>query len=80
MSKFLCILFYDELQDDDIKFVKGCSPDEPGLAKIHRAKLGQPRPDAPNSLPLDSHRGGRIGYVADAILLEPPYDDTFVIE
>ncbi len=79
-KKFLCILFYDVLQADDIKFIRGCSPDEPGLAQIDRARLGQPRPEAPNSMPLDSRTGARLGYVADMALLEAPYNDTFLME
>ena len=77
--EFLCVLFWDELQKNDLEFIESSSSDAPGVAKLRRAKTGTARPDAPNSRPLLSGSGANIGYVADISLLDGPYHDVFLL-
>ncbi len=80
MSKqFLEILFSDEIQDGDLDIAIPANHEQPGYVRLGQARLGQPHPDTPNSLPLFSRSGAKIGFVAGAELLEAPYNQTYWI-
>jgi hypothetical protein len=74
---FLEILFPTAVQPDDLEIITPASPGAPGRARLKRAYLGAPRPDAPNSRPLLSQSGATIGFVAEAELLEAPFTTTY---
>lgn len=80
MSKqFLEILVSDEIRDGDLTIAIPANDDQPGYVRLDQARLGQPRPDTPNSLPLFSRSGVKIGFVAGAELLQAPYSQTYWI-
>ena len=76
-TRFMEILFTADLQPDDLVILIPARADEPGRARLQQAYLGPARPDAPNSAPLCSWTGAKIGYVATADLLESPYGSTY---
>ena len=74
---FVEVLFADELKDGDLEVLRSPGPAQPGLARIGRASIGRIDPEAPNSAPLLSWSGGKIGFVALADLMEEPYYCTY---
>jgi len=79
---FLEILWPKELQPEDIQIIKLPQPDRPGQARLKRARIGDPD-GAPNSRPLLSESGAKIGYIADVSALNEvgePYDNTYLIQ
>src|SRR5574341_786150 len=80
MSKqFLEILFSDEIQEGDLDIAVPANPEQPGYVRLGQVRLGQPPPGAPNSMPLFSQSGAKIGFVAGVELLEAPYSQTYWI-
>ncbi|HDZ40037.1 MAG TPA: hypothetical protein ENH62_17495 [Marinobacter sp.] len=77
---FIQILWPDELEPDDLTIIHPATSDQPGQVRLQRASTGTARAGAPNSLPLLSHTGAAIGYVANTKHLEGPYEETYVIE
>ncbi len=78
--QFVEILFPDEIRPGDLEIVKPARANRPGQLKLLRARPGAPHPDAPRSAPLLSRSGGKIGFVAAAGLIEPPYTDSYWLE
>ena len=76
-TRFMEILFTADLQPEDLEILTPARADEPGRARLQQAYLGPARPDAPNSAPLFSWTGAKIGYVATAELLAAPYGSTY---
>ncbi len=76
-TQFLEILFTEALRPDDLEIIEQALPDQPGVARLNRAIIGQARPDAPNSAPLKSQSGDTIGFVASAELMCEPYSMTY---
>jgi hypothetical protein len=79
-KQFIEILFPDELQPEDLEFVRLARAAEPGLVRLGQATIGQPCPQAPNSAPVYSRTGAKLGYVASAELAEEPYQYTYWLE
>ena len=75
--RFMEILFTADLQPNDLEILTPASSDEPGRARLQQAYFGPAQPDAPNSAPLFSWTGAKIGYIATAELLEAPYTSTY---
>jgi hypothetical protein len=82
---FLEILFTDEVQPDDLEFIRLASRKTPGRARLDKARIGQAHPDAPNSVgfrqsefrAVFSHTGLKIGFVAGEDMIEAPYTYTY---
>ncbi len=77
---FIQILWPNELRPDDLTIIHPATSDQPGQARLIKARTGKARADAPNSLPLKSRSGAVFGYVANTEHLEPPYEDSYVIK
>jgi hypothetical protein len=78
--QFIEILFPDEVQAGDLEVVTPAATGRPGRVKLGQARLGSPNPAAPHSAPLLSRTGAKIGFVAAADLIEPPYDHAYWLE
>jgi len=76
-QKFVEILFPDELQPDDLAIITPARAEQPGRARLIQARNGQPHPAAPHSAPPLSRTGAKIGFVAPADLIEPPYTNCY---
>ncbi len=76
-NQYIEILFLDNLSPGDLEIIIPATAAEPGRARLKRARLGKRSPETPNSQPLLSAVGGKIGFVAKAALIEPPYTDTY---
>jgi hypothetical protein len=74
---FLEVLFPDEVQPDDLELLRLPTQQRPGRARLLKAKMGEPDPNAPNSKPVFSGTGAKFGFVANADLLETPYTFTY---
>lgn len=70
MSLFIYILNPKNQAPDDLEIIQPPTPKHPGQARLKAAVIGEVDPAAPASLPLLSGRGGKIGFVARAELLE----------
>ena len=79
-TRFMEILFTADLQPEDLEILTPARADEPGQARLQQAYLGPAQPDAPNSAPLFSWTGAKIGFVAAAELIEPPYTCCYWLE
>jgi hypothetical protein len=79
-QQFAEILFPDEVKPGDLEIVAPAGNDKPGRVKLLQARVGAPHPDAPSSAPLLSRSGGKIGFVAAANLIEPPYTYSYWLE
>ena len=79
-AQFLEILFVDEVQPDDLEFIRLATRNRPGRARLLKARIGQPHPDAPNSKQVFSLTGFKIGFVASEDLIEAPYTYTYQLE
>jgi hypothetical protein len=78
--QYLEILFGDELQADDLDIITLPGGSAPGLARLNRAKVGDPCPETPCSQPLVSRTGAKIGFVADERYIEWPFANTYWLE
>jgi hypothetical protein len=79
-QKFIEILFPEDVQPEDLEVVTPAASGKPGRVKLGQARLGKPHPAAPNSAPLFSRTGAKIGFVASADLIEPPYTHCYWLE
>jgi len=77
---FIEVLFANEIQEGDLDVLRAPGPDQPGLARLGRATMGTPDPGAPNSVPLVSWSGGKIGFAAPSDLMEQPYHATYELD
>lgn len=64
----------------DLFVIEPPTPGRPGVAHLVRAVIGKPTPDAPNSRPVYSSDGGKIGFVAQAKLMIGPFNKTYVLK
>lgn len=78
--QYLEILFTDAVRPDDLEILEQAQPNQPGLAKLNRAIVGQARSDAPNSVPLKSQSGDTIGFIATMELMAEPYSSTYRLQ
>lgn len=65
---FLEILFPEEVQSEDLEIITPASSTEPGRIRLKQARLGTFNPTTPNSTPLLSRSGAKIGFVVPASL------------
>jgi len=80
MRQFLELLFDEMIGDADMDILEAATAGAPGVARLRAAQLGEAQPEAPNSRPVFSAVGGKIGFVADEeMLVGPPYDSTYWI-
>ena len=79
-QQFAEILFPDEVKPGDLEIIAPAKPDKPGRVRLLQAQVGPPHPDAPSSAPLFSWTGAKIGFVAAAELIEPPYTCSYWLE
>lgn len=79
-QQFIEILFAEEIQPEDMEIIALATAREPGRVRLGKAQVGPPNPAAPNSAPLFSRTGAKIGFVASADLLEPPFTSCYWIE
>jgi hypothetical protein len=79
-QQFIEILFPEEIQPDDLDVITPASPEAPGRVRLDQARIGPAQPAAPNSAPLLSRTGAKIGFVAAAELLEPPFSSCYWLE
>ena len=79
-DRFIEILFPEKLHPEDIIIIEQPDEDHLGQAQLHRAIIGQQNPDCPNSWPLNSWTGERLGYIATPDLLEFPAFDCYWLE
>ncbi len=73
------ILFTDEVKVDDLEIIREATWQQPGLAQLGTATLGDVTPDAPMSQPLYSRTGAKFGFVAN-LPPEPPYTHTYWLQ
>jgi hypothetical protein len=76
-QQFIEILFPDEVQPNDLEILTPARAEKPGRVRLIQARIGQPHPAAPNSAPLLSRTGAKIGFVAPADLIEPPFTNCY---
>lgn len=79
-QQFVEILFPEEIQPDDLDVITPATAQAPGRVRLGQARIGPAHPDAPNSAPLLSRTGAKIGFVAAAELLEPPFSSCYWLE
>jgi hypothetical protein len=79
-QQFIEILFPEEIQPEDVEIIALATVREPGRIRLGKAQVGPPNPAAPNSAPLFSRTGAKIGFVASADLLEAPFTSCYWIE
>lgn len=79
-TQFLEILFAAEVQPDDLEFITLATAEAPGRVRLNLARVGPPDEAAPNSAPLFSRTGAKIGFVATADLIEAPFTACYWIE
>lgn len=79
-TQFLEILFSDEVQPEDLTILAPATAGKPGRVRLAQARLGPAHPAAPNSAPIFSRTGAKIGFVAAAELIEPPFSGCYWIE
>ena len=87
-SRVLEILFAKEVQPKDLDILIEAtpqrldvsSPTRPGLARLGTATLSEPDPAAPNSRPVCSRSGAKIGFVAPSREAAPPYQHTYLLQ
>jgi hypothetical protein len=79
-QQFIEILFPAEIQPEDLEIIAMATAWEPGRARLGKAQVGPPDPAAPNSTPLFSRTGAKIGFVASADLIEPPFINCYWLE
>lgn len=77
---FIQILWPDELKPDDLTIIAPATPDQPGQARLVKARAGKARAGTPNSLPLKSRSGAVFGFVANVTFMEAPYEGSYVIK
>jgi hypothetical protein len=80
MAEFCEILFPECIREGDLEIVTPATFRVPGKVRLVGAYAGRPHPEAPNSKPLLSAVGDKIGYLAIGELLEPPYSWSYWIE
>ncbi len=78
-NQFLEILSPAELRPGDLEIIVKPTAEKPGLARLGAAYIGEANPDAPKSVPLLSATSAKIGFVAKAELIAPPYNDAYLI-
>ncbi len=76
-STFLEILSRAELRPGDLEIITEATDDQPGQAKLVQAHIGEAQPAAPKSRPLLSQTRAKIGFVAEAELIAPPFNDAY---
>ena len=79
-SRVLEILFAKEVQPKDLDILIEATPQRPGLARLGTATLSEPDPAAPNSQPVFSRSGAKIGFVAPSREAAPPYQHTYLLQ
>ena len=81
-DQFLQILFPDVVAEGDLDILADPGPEGPGRVRLGRAIIGQPSPATPNSRPLLSGAGGKIGFVAGADFFDPdgPFHGVYWLE
>jgi len=86
-GRVLEVLFAAEVRADDLDILIEAtrqrldvsSPTRPGLARLGTATLSEPDPAAPNSRPVFSRSGAKIGFVTPSREAEPPYQHTYLL-
>ncbi len=76
-NQFLEILSPTELRPGDLEIITEATRAQPGLARLAAAYIGEVQPDAPQSKPLLSATRAKIGFVAEAKLIAPPFNDAY---
>jgi len=71
---FLELLFAAELRDGDLEIVRSASREQPGLARLGLATVGQ----CETGQPVYSRSGAKVGFLSPDAL--PPYYETYEIE
>lgn len=79
-QQFIEILFPEEIKPEDLDIIAPATAKTPGRVRLGQAQVGRPNPAAPNSTPLLSRTGAKIGFVANADLLEPPFTSCYWLE
>ena len=79
-QQFIEILFPEEIQPEDLEIIALATVRAPGRVRLGKAQVGPSNPAAPNSAPLFSRTGAKIGFVASADLLEPPFSGCYWLE
>jgi hypothetical protein len=77
MCDYIEVLFPERLRPDDITIIEKPDENHLGRAQLNKATIDDPYPQAPNSRPLNSWTGERLGFVADEELLELPAWDCY---
>lgn len=77
---FLEVLFPKELREGDIEIIQPATLSEPGRVRLLKVTIGEASPLAPNSLPVFSQSGAKIGFTFKPLFLGPPYRDCYWIE
>ena len=82
-ERFVSVLFPDVLEADDLDIVAQSTKSQldevgqMGQARLNQARIGLANPGQPNSLPLFSRTGAKLGYVAEAEFAEGLADGCF---
>jgi len=79
-NRVLEVLFTAEVRADDLEILVEATWERPGLVRLGTATLGEPDPATPNSLPVFSRSGAKIGFVAPSRETEPPYAHTYLLQ
>ena len=78
-GRVLEVLFAAEVRADDLDILIEATRQRPGLARLGTATLSEPDPAAPNSRPVFSRSGAKIGFVTPSREAEPPYQHTYLL-
>lgn len=76
-NQLLHIFFPNKVQADDLHITQPACANCPGQAALNAARIQPADPAAPNSQPVHSRTGYKIGFLANANLFDPPYTNTY---
>ena len=81
-DQFLQILFPDAVAEGDLDILAESGPEGPGRVRLGRAIIGRSEAATPNSRPLLSGAGGKIGFVASVDFFDPdgPFHGVYWLE
>ncbi|MCB0190605.1 MAG: hypothetical protein KDJ65_01530 [Anaerolineae bacterium] len=79
-KKYIEVLFPHALQSDDIDVITPASFEQPGLARLNKAVIGEAYCFDPEASSLHSRSGAKLGFISDDSLLEPPFDGCYRLE
>lgn len=76
-AKYLEIIFASKLLAGDLEIIQAATTAQPGVAKLDQATIGPADPTTPNSRPILSRSGAKVGFIAEQEFIDAPYSETY---